>query len=137
MVRSSELTPQAITQAMDRGDFYASSGVILQTVEVKEKEYKVVVDERASAAEMSKDELAWRRVNGSGARLGYRIDFIGSEGKVLMSVQGPAATFHAEGKLPYVRAKVTYTRDFQGDVVECAAWTQPAFRDGRFKANTR
>lgn len=133
MVRAAELTAKAIADAIDRGDFYSSSGVILKEVHVDEKEYRVAVDEAATAAEVAKPELIPRRLNeaAAAAPLGYRIDFIGPGGKVLRSVAGPRATYQRDEKLPYVRATASLTRKVGGDWVEHYAWTQPAFGDDR------
>ena len=129
MVRATELTPKAIAAAMDRGDFYATSGVILSEVHVDPREYRVVVDEAATDAEMAKPDPVARRVPASsGARPGYQIDFIGPGGNVLQSVDGTDATFRRPPGLPYVRAKVTLTRVANGGkLLQNYAWGQPAF----------
>jgi hypothetical protein len=138
MVRAAELTPRAVADAIDRGDFYASSGVMLKEVTVTDKEYQVVVDPAATEAEVAKPELVPRRLaEGGPAAPGCRVEFIGPGGKVLQTVNGAAATYRREPALPYVRAKITYTFAVDGGRAECAAWTQPAFGDGRLKANTR
>ena len=133
MVRAAELTPKAITEAIDRGDFYASSGVILTEVTASEKEYRVVADDEATRAEAAKAELIPRRLPaGEAAQAGYRVDFIGPGGKVLQSTSGTQASFIRPAGLAYVRAKITFTRDAGGGGQEqIAAWTQPAFGDGR------
>jgi hypothetical protein len=138
MVRAAELTPGAIADAIDRGDFYASSGVMLKEVYVDDNEYRVAADVDATSAETAKPELVPHKLPASAAaEPGYRIDFIGPGGKVLQSENGPAATYRREGKVPYVRAKVSYTWVTHDEKMECAAWTQPAFGDGRVKASTR
>ena len=132
MVRAAELAPKAITDAIDRGEFYASSGVMLKDVRVDEKEYRVAVDTAATEVEAAKPELVPHRLPAtSDARPGYRIDFIGPAGKVLWSVNGAEATFDREPGLAYVRAKITFTRQTADGFAECYAWTQPAFGDGR------
>jgi len=88
--------------------------------------------------ETAKPELVPHKLrSGAPAEPGYRIDFIGPGGKVLQSMNGPAATYRRGAKVPYVRAKVTYTWVTHEETMECAAWTQPAFGDGRVKASTR
>jgi hypothetical protein len=139
MVRAAELTPKAVTEAMDRGDFYASSGVLLKDVTVTNREYRVVVDPAATEAEASKPDLLPRRVpRGRPARPGYAIDFIGPGGIILGSVNGTEATFRRAPGVAYVRANVSYTwRTAGGDTVQCYAWTQPAFdRSGDNIAST-
>jgi hypothetical protein len=129
MVRAAELTASAIADAMDRGDFYSSSGVFLRDVVVTDPEYRVVVDEAATEAEASKGDLAPRRVpKDAPAYLGFRIEFIGPGGAVMAAVNGTEATFRRAPGPAYVRAKVCYTwLDAGGQPVRCYAWTQPAF----------
>jgi hypothetical protein len=132
MVRAAELTPAAIADAMERGDFYASSGVILKDVRVDEREYRVVVDRAATEAEAAKPDLIPHVLpQGTAGKAGYRIDFIGPGGKILHSVAGAEATFRRQKGLGYVRAKVTFTRRSNDQWLQHHAWTQPAFGDGR------
>jgi hypothetical protein len=132
MVRSADLTPDAIAEAIDRGDFYASSGVLLKDVRVDEREYRVVVDDAATRREAQKPDLVPRRLPpGAAAKAGYRIEFIGPGGKILRSTTGTDATFKRPKGLAYVRAKVTLTRQSDREFVQYCAWTQPAFGDGR------
>ena len=137
MVRAAELTPDAIAAAIDHGDFYASSGVMLKEVTVTDGEYKVTIDRAATEAEAKKPELIGKIVTGApDAKTGYRIEFIGPGGKVLQSSDGESAVFRRE-KLAYVRAKITYTREADGVLLQHAAWTQPAFGDNRLEGVAR
>src|SRR5690606_27852374 len=63
VVRAAELTPDAILGAMERGDFYSSTGVTLR-------------DYHVDSASMTLDirESAWSK---------YRVQFIGRGGRVL------------------------------------------------------
>jgi len=138
MVRAAQLTPKAIAEAMDRGEFYASSGVVLKDVRVDEKEYRVVVDDAATRAEVSKPELVPRRLKEPGNDSGYVVSFIGPGGTELKRVVGMEATYERHPGKAYVRAKVTYTQSVNGERLQYAAWTQPAFGDGRdVKASRR
>jgi hypothetical protein len=138
VVRSSELSPGTIAAAIDRGEFYSSSGVMLKDVAVTETEYTVSVDRGATEAEARKPELVGRQATKeAGAAPGYRIDFIGPGGKVLHTVNDTEATYQRPPGLAYVRAKVTYTREADGALVEHAAWTQPAFGDKRLEGIVR
>lgn len=131
MVRSATLTPDAITQAVYRGDFYASSGVMLHEVSSTDGLYRVRVDEEATARELASPILYGRRI--TTGESGYRITFIGPGGKTLQTSQAAQAEFKITPDNSYVRCKVTYIRK-QGDTLEeFAAWTQPIFTDDRIE----
>jgi hypothetical protein len=99
-VRAEKREPKAILAALERGDFYASTGPVIEEYTVGEKSLTVRITEK------------W------GAR--YRVRFIGSGGKLLQETQGLAATYAIKGNEGYVRAKVI---DSNGN----AAWLQPVF----------
>ena len=87
-------------EALERGDFYASTGVELTDVRVSGTELTVVVRPQGNFK--------------------YRIQFIGAGGQVLREVVEPTATYTFTGAEPYVRAKVI-------DSGGRAAWVQPVF----------
>jgi hypothetical protein len=97
-VRAPRLDPRSIIDAMERGDFYASTGVELATYE-------------ASATAIS---LAVRATTYSK----YVTRFIGRDGRVLAESAEPTASYTFKGDEGYVRVKVT---ESNGSV----AWTQP------------
>lgn len=88
----------SIRGALERGDFYASSGVELNTLERDPKHWRVEI--KASEGEQ------------------YETRFIGSGGKLLRKVAGATAEYDPRGDEGYVRAVV---RDTQGR----KAWLQP------------
>jgi hypothetical protein len=98
VVRSSRLDARSILDAMERGDFYASTGVHLMDYRVRSTGIGVAV----------------RR--GEGAR--FRIQFIGRHGRLLKEADGDIATYDFRGDEGYVRAKVI---DSNGRI----AWCQP------------
>lgn len=100
-VHADRLSPRAIVEALDRGDFYASTGVELN-------------DYRATSSEITIDIKA-----GSVSR--YRIQFIGRNGQVLSEVTSNPAVYQFKGDELYVRAKVL---ESNGRL----AWTQPVWR---------
>lgn len=137
MVRAAELTPDAITRALRRGDFYASSGVMLSTLAVDDDAYALTVDEEGTAAELESPILFGRRVDSG--RPGWRIELIGPGGEILLTLHdATGASFARSPEHAYVRCKVVFTRAAQEEgrrvLDEFYAWTQPAFSDGRREA---
>ncbi len=100
VVRSEKRDAASILDALRRGDFYASNGPELVGYSASNESLSVEVRERY------------------GAR--YRIQFIGSGGRVLQESQGLSATYAIRGGEQYVRAKII---DSNGK----AAWLQPFF----------
>jgi hypothetical protein len=131
MVRAAELTPDAISHALDQGDFYASSGVMLKTVELTSRMQKIVVDEPATDDEVANPLVIGEILAPGSARPGYQIEFIGPAGKVLASKLASEAVHENDPALAYTRARVTFIRESGGQLRRHRAWTQPVFQDGR------
>ena len=98
MVRAPRLEDGALMESLERGDYYASTGVVLDDVIATTKSLAVKV-----------------RTEGVSK---YRIQFIGRGGRVLNEALEPAATYTFTGDEGYVRAKVI---ESNGRV----AWVQP------------
>jgi hypothetical protein len=98
MVNASELSQKAIMDALDRGDFYSSTGVELESYSVNNATITVVVKKER-----------WSK---------YSIQFIGRGGKVLAENLDSPATYKIRGDEGYVRVKVSESNGK-------AAWTQP------------
>ena len=101
-VKAEELTPQAILEAIESGEFYATSGVTIAEIQVTDSEYRIEIEPRASWAEKTTTY------------------FIGEGGKILAESLEPVAVYRFEGGEKYVRARVESSG---GD----KAWTQPVF----------
>jgi len=100
MVRA-EREPGAIRAAIERGDFYASSGVVLGDVAFDGKTLRVTLDEAAEGA--------------------HRFTFIGDGGKELHRQRGREGVFAVpEGYGGYVRVEVEDRRGKK-------AWVQPVW----------
>jgi hypothetical protein len=97
-VRAESLSAAAISAALERGDFYASTGVELAEYEATSKQLKLTIKE----AKYSK----------------YRTQFIGRGGKLLQEVTTSPAVYDVQGNEGYVRARVLESNG------KCA-WTQP------------
>ncbi len=136
MVRAPELTAEAIVAAMERGDFYASTGVTLRDVRIQGR-YLVV--------EIEPEEGVEYTTTFYGTRLGYDatstpvtdsqgnplpVTRVYSEdvGAVLSVVKGTTAIYELDGDEIYVRAKVVSSKPKTNPYHEGEtemAWTQP------------
>lgn len=97
-IRAPRLEPRALLEALERGDFYSSTGVQMLTVEASASSLTLAV----------KTETASK----------YRIQFIGRQGRILSEATTPVATYAFTGDEGYVRAKVM---ESNGKM----AWIQP------------
>ena len=97
-VRAERLNARAILDALERGDFYASTGVELTDYQAGPAAITVTIRQRTFET--------------------YRVQFIGRGGRLLKEVTTSPATYDIRGDEGYVRAKVL---DSNGRV----AWTQP------------
>ena len=126
MVKSTELSPDSIVSAMEKGDFYASNGVILKTVDANKESYSVVIDMEATQKEL-KSPILTGQFFPEGVP-GFTIEFIGQGGKVLQKVEGTSATFQINSQELYVRCRASYCRMHSKNKYEkLYAWTQPVF----------
>ena len=100
-VRAEELTAGAIMRAIENGQFYASSGVVLADVVSTAVEYRVEIAPRATEK--------------------FTTYFIGEGGKVLATSYDSAPVYRLAAGDKYVRARVESS-------FGSTAWTQPAFR---------
>ena len=101
MVRAERLAPRLIVDALERGDFYASTGVELSDYNVTDKAITITIKQQESNK--------------------YRIQFIGRNGRLLSEATSSPATYTFTGDERYVRAKIL---ESNGRV----AWTQPVIR---------
>ena len=97
-VRSPRLEARALLEALERGDFYSSTGVQMEAIDASATGLTLAVKSEA----LSK----------------YRIQFIGRQGRVLSEVTTPTASYTFKGDEGYVRAKVLESNGK-------SAWIQP------------
>ena len=100
MVNADSLETGAIVSAMERGDFYSSTGLKLKRLEISTGQILIESEIRG--------------------RTCHRVWFIGNSGRVLKQSDENPAVYEIEGTEGYVRAKIV---DSNGLV----AWTQPVF----------
>lgn len=103
MVRATELTRESLLAALDRGDFYASTGVTLKSYEASEREIRIELPE-----DIGRNPLR------------YRTYFIGKDGAVLQRDDSLKPTYAFKGDELYVRARIEASNGAR-------AWTQPVF----------
>jgi hypothetical protein len=98
-VRAARLEPRAIVEALERGDFYASTGVEMQSIEATAKSLTLAIKQQPASSK-------------------YRIQFIGKNGRVLSEATSSPATYRFTGDESYVRATVIESNGKK-------AWIQP------------
>ena len=100
VVRAMELTKEAIVEGLASGDFYASTGLTLEEVELsQERVYVRILQERHDI---------------------YVTHFIGRDGTMCAEVVGTEAAYQPRGDESYIRAVVVSSSGHK-------AWTQPVF----------
>lgn len=113
MVRAASLTPASLIKALEAGDFYSSTGVVLEKMEFSKNTIDIAIK-----AEPGVD---------------YIIEFIGvkkgsTAATTIEKVNGTTARFHVTQEYLFVRGRITSTKvkvnPFQEGDVEMA-WTQP------------
>lgn len=112
MVQANSLNPTAIVEAMEAGDFYATTGVEIEKIKVNKKTIQVEIKPEPG--------------------IQYSIQFIGvpkgaKESSILMEVQDTKAVYRFKDEW-FVRARILSSKPkinpFQAGDVE-TAWTQP------------
>ncbi|MEX2232762.1 MAG: histidinol-phosphatase [Cyclobacteriaceae bacterium] len=113
MVLADSLSPGSLIKAMEAGNFYATSGVIMEEVAVADKALHIKVREEPG--------------------VNYEIQFIGAtaeaqHSRILKTISGPEASIELLPEFIFVRAKITSDKlkenPFQEGDYE-TAWTQP------------
>ncbi len=110
MVRAKKFDAKELLTALENGDFYATTGVILEEVETGPQGFVIGIKTE------SKKE--------------YVTKFIGPGGKVLKETRDNPAKFDIPKDILYVRAKVI-------DSDDKAAWIQPVFPNGEKRPNKK
>ncbi len=113
MVQADTLSPKSIINAMEEGQFYASTGVTLKDVRFQNSKLSIVV---------KKEE-----------NVNYTISFIGCkkgeiEPEEFMSVKRDSASFELTDDILFVRCKITSSKLHKNpieDLIYETAWTQP------------
>ncbi|MEX0818458.1 MAG: hypothetical protein WD070_02660 [Pirellulaceae bacterium] len=138
MVKTKKLTPEAIIQSLEDAEFYASSGVTLQSVsfdnEMQTLSLAIAHEEGVDyvtefiGTPLDYDKTSQAVVDKDGQEITATRSYSADVGKVLARVAGTSATYQLAGNELYVRAVVTSTKKHWNpsfdDQTE-QAWTQP------------
>jgi hypothetical protein len=100
MVRARELTTRSVLDALERGDFYASTGVELESVERLADGLRIKITEPR--------------------QIRFTTEFIGADGKLLSRTFDNPAEYRLKPGEAYVRARVSDSNGWR-------AWVQPVF----------
>lgn len=98
MVRSEHLTAEALLEAMEKGDFYSSTGIEIEKYQVDESSLSITIKESGTTK--------------------YRTQFIGKNGEIFKEEISNPATYMFAGNEMYIRVKIL---DSNGRI----AWFQP------------
>ncbi len=134
MVRTSTLAVDSLMRAMERGDFYASTGVTLSELRRQGQRLTVAVTGAAGVryttqfigTRRSYDTTSVARYDSAGVPITRR--YSSEVGAVLSEVRGTSASYTMRGDEVYVRARIVSTKpkanpSYAGEVE--MAWTQP------------
>ncbi len=136
MAKAAHLTPENVVKAIDAGDFYATTGVVLDEVTRAGGEYKLAIRTEpgvsyktefvATLKDANLDSTA--RLDKDGNELPVTRAYSPDIGKVVATSTDARPSYRLTGRELYVRAKVTSTKPHPnpyatGDVE--AAWVQP------------
>ena len=136
LVRAAALTPDALIDAMQAGEFYASSGVVLTKMNCTEKVIEIEIDPVPGETYVTQfigtlkdfDNKSEPVVDGEGGEVPTTRRYSSSVGAVFATQRGTRARYELTGGELYVRAVITSSAkpdrpifDDQGK----KAWTQP------------
>ena len=141
-VRATHLTPESLIRAVERGDFYASTGVVLDNVAFDADARRLSLQLHARPGERFVTRFIGTRrgvsLNGRPrfdaagkvleTTLDYRSEAGPQIGEILAEVKGPRPSYHLRGDELYVRAGVVSSRKPEVPSTEAEfqqAWTQP------------
>jgi hypothetical protein len=136
MVRATELTGASIIRALEAGDFYASSGVLLSDVMWKENKLTLRIQPEDGVTYTTqfigtRQPVDWRSkpvIGTNGLAMATTRLYSSGIGAVLSEQRGTNVSYTCTGDELYVRAKITSSKVKHNSVVigeREMAWTQP------------
>ncbi|MCH2123496.1 MAG: hypothetical protein MK165_01795 [Pirellulaceae bacterium] len=139
MLRARQLTPESIVKAMKKGDFYASSGVELLSLEYQEKTGQLAIEIKPDGeaqfttefigTPIDFDQESQPRIDPQTQQpvIGTR-DYSADVGQVFATAKGLKVSYQLTGEELYVRATITSDQAPRNPTTESPfqqAWTQP------------
>jgi len=136
MVKSPHLTAEGIVRGLETGEFYASSGVVLDEIVREGTVIRLAIRTEpgvtyktqfiATMKDVKLDPMP--KLDKDGKPLAVTEDYSAEIGKVVAESDDPRPSYTLTGKEMYIRAKVTSSKPHpnpysKGDVE--VAWTQP------------
>ncbi len=127
MVRAAKLTPEDLIEAMEAGDFYASTGVVLSDVQRSATRLRLQIEEFVGTRlGFSKESEPIMAANGAPLRATRK--YSDEVGAVLATSADLAPAYEFKGDEIYVRARIVSSK-LKADPVTAGefeqAWTQP------------
>lgn len=113
MVQAVSLTPAALIAAMEAGQFYSTTGVLLKKLQFEKKKLSVEVEQQAGIT---------YKISFSGCKKGRSVP------EVFKTVDGSKADFELTDDILYVRSKITSSKQPDNpieNIINEMAWTQP------------
>lgn len=136
MVRAPHLSPEAIIRALEAGEFYATSGVLLRDFHCDGETLRVEIDSEpgveyriefvGTRRGFDRTNTPIRNAAGDPLRVTHR--YSEDIGEVLATASGASASYRFKGDELYVRARITSSKPmpnpYRAGETE-AAWVQP------------
>jgi hypothetical protein len=136
MVRASELNAEKIVEAMEQGDFYTSSGVLLKDIQRGPKGLRIEIEPETGVT-FTTQFIGTRKgyepksepvLDEKGKAMRVTRHYSADIGQVLAEGKGNAAGYSLKGDEIYVRAKVISSKKKENPYAEGefeTAWVQP------------
>lgn len=136
MVRSRFLTPAHLIEALERGDFYSTTGVTLRSIDVTEKAMSIEIEPEEGVTYTTKfigtrrgyDPSSEPVRDDDGIPMDVTRKYSEDVGEVLLEVEGPSPKYNFTGDEVYVRAKVISSKPHPNPFARGereTAWVQP------------
>lgn len=131
MVRAPRLSPEALIAAIEQGDFYATTGVLLDEITFQDHELRIKIHDRPGVSYTT--QFIGTLKDYQGAKDSAPADATGDRanpeiGKILSEQSGAHPSYRLTGKEIYVRAKIISTAKHPNPYKEGdpeVAWVQP------------
>ncbi len=142
VVRAHHLTPESIIKAMESGDFYASTGVVLKDIAFDGRTLKIQIEPEKNISYTTQfigtlkgyDPTNKPVTDPNGLKLDVTRIYSSDIGRVLAEVKGATADYDLTGEEIYVRARIISTKPktnpFAAGDVE-VAWVQPVVTNSK------